>query len=234
MNIYWKPTILLSLCLSSAANMISSHNCKDKLRTFHVVRVSVNGTASVSCPNLTGKDQEEMRFHLYLGLVEVGNHTHDSAHNHNSTETVSPVGEGLGLRVNEQDHTVSFVLSGMTTERAGVYTCEGQPMYPPPIEKVQDETQTVVLVEAYQCQAGKTVGCVGSRVDGVPVWAWVLGFWVTILYGLAVTVIAFVIWLRLRRVKCSQSDYMNIQPKAPLRGPRKKQGVQHPIRMGRY
>ncbi|XP_035600681.1 T-cell-specific surface glycoprotein CD28 isoform X2 [Oncorhynchus keta] len=234
MNVYWIPTILLSLCLSSAANMISSHNCKDKLRTFHVVRVSVNGTASVSCPNLTGKDQEEMRFHLYLGLVEVGNHTHDSAHNHNFTETVSPVGEGLGLRVNEQDHTVSFVLSGMTTERAGVYTCEGQPMYPPPIEKVQDETQTVVLVEAYQCQAGKTVGCVGSRVDGVPVWAWVLGFWITIIYGLAVTVIAFVIWLRLKRVKCSQSDYMNIKPKAPLRGPRKKQGVQHPIRMGRY
>ncbi|KAK6325128.1 hypothetical protein J4Q44_G00044700 [Coregonus suidteri] len=234
MNVYWIPTILLSLCLSSAVNMISSHNCKDKLRTFHVVRVSVNGTASVSCPNLTGKNREEMRFHLYLGLVEVGNHTHDSDHNHNYTETVTPVGEGLGLKVNEQDHTVSFVLSGMTTERAGVYTCEGHPMYPPPIEKVQDEPQTVVLVEAYQCQVGKTMGCVGSGVDGVPVWAWVLGFWVTIIYGLAVTVIAFVIWLRLRRVECSQSDYMNIKPSAPLRGPRKKQGVQHPIRMGRY
>ncbi|XP_045070445.1 uncharacterized protein LOC123484315 isoform X1 [Coregonus clupeaformis] len=154
MNIYWIPTILLSLCLSSAVNMISSHNCKDKLRTFHVVRVSVNGTASVSCPNLTGKNQEEMRFHLYLGLVEVGNHTHDSAHNHNSTETVTPVGEGLVLKVNKQDHTVSFVLSGMTTERAGVYTCEGHPMYPPPIEKVQDEPQTVVLVEAQTEESG--------------------------------------------------------------------------------
>ncbi|NP_001118004.1 CD28-like protein precursor [Oncorhynchus mykiss] len=229
MNVYWIPTILLSL--SSAANMISSNNCKDKLRTFYVVRVSVNGIASVRCPNLTGKDQEEMRFHLYLGLVEVGNHTHDSAHNHNSTETVSPVGEGLGLRVNEQDHTVSFVLSGMTTERAGVYTCEGYPMYPPPIEKVPDEPQTLVLVEAFQCQAG---GCVGPRVHGVPVWAWMLGFWVTTIYGLVVTVFAFVIWLRLRRVECSQSDYMDIKPKAPLRGHRKKQGVQHPIRMGRY
>ncbi|XP_023853575.1 T-cell-specific surface glycoprotein CD28 isoform X1 [Salvelinus sp. IW2-2015] len=244
MNVYWIPTILLSL--SSAANMISSHYCNDKPRTSYVVRVSVNGIASVRCPNLTGKDQEEMRFHLYLGLVEVGNHTHDSAHNHNSTETVSPVGEGLGLRVNKQDHTVSFVLSGMTTERAGVYTCEGHPMYPPPIEKVPDEPQTLVLVEAYQCQAGKTVGCVDPRVHGVPVWAWVLGFWVTTIYGLVVTVIAFVIWvsdislpfikerLRLRRVACSQSDYMNIKPKAPLRGPRKKHGVQHPIRMGQY
>ncbi|XP_052355015.1 T-cell-specific surface glycoprotein CD28-like isoform X4 [Oncorhynchus keta] len=226
MNVYWIPTILLSL--SSAAKMISSNNCKDKLRTFNVVRVFVNGTASVSCPNLTGKDQEEMRFHLYLGLVEVGNHTHDNGHNHNSTETVSPVGEGLGLRVNEQDHTVSFVLSGMTTERAGVYTCEGYPMYPPPIEKVPDEPQTLVLVEAFQCQARKPVGCVGSA------WTWVLGFWVTIIYGLAVTVIAFAIRLRLRRVECSQSDYMNIKPKAPLRWHRKKQGVQHPIRMGRY
>uniref|UniRef100_A0A674DBG8 T-cell-specific surface glycoprotein CD28-like n=1 Tax=Salmo trutta TaxID=8032 RepID=A0A674DBG8_SALTR len=234
MNVYWIPTILLSLCLSSAANMISSHNYKDKLRTFNVVHVSVNGTASVRCPNLTGKDQEEMRFHLYLGLVEVGNHTHDNAHNHNSTETVSPVGEGLGLRVNKQDHTVSFVLSGMTTERAGVYTCEGHPMYPPPIEKVPDEPQTLVLVEAYQCQAEKTGECVGSRVHGVPVWAWVLGFWVTTIYGLVVTVIAFVIWLRLRRVECSQSDYMNIKPKSPPRGHRKKHWVQHPIRMGRY
>ncbi|XP_052355014.1 T-cell-specific surface glycoprotein CD28-like isoform X3 [Oncorhynchus keta] len=208
--------------------MRAAVDISDKLRTFNVVRVFVNGTASVSCPNLTGKDQEEMRFHLYLGLVEVGNHTHDNGHNHNSTETVSPVGEGLGLRVNEQDHTVSFVLSGMTTERAGVYTCEGYPMYPPPIEKVPDEPQTLVLVEAFQCQARKPVGCVGSA------WTWVLGFWVTIIYGLAVTVIAFAIRLRLRRVECSQSDYMNIKPKAPLRWHRKKQGVQHPIRMGRY
>uniref|UniRef100_A0A4W5JV61 Immunoglobulin V-set domain-containing protein n=1 Tax=Hucho hucho TaxID=62062 RepID=A0A4W5JV61_9TELE len=234
MNVYWIPTILLSLCLSSAANMISSHNCKDMIRTFHVVRVSVNDTASVSCPNLTGKDLEEMRFHLYLGLVEVGNHTHDSAHNHNSTETVSPVGEGLGLRVNEQDHTVSFVLSGMTTERAGVYTCERHQMYPPPIEKVADEPQTLVLVEALQCQARKTVGCVDSGVEGVPVCAWVLGFWVTTIYGLAVTVIAFAIRLKLRRVECSQSDYMSTKPRALLMWPRKKQGVQHPIRMGRY
>uniref|UniRef100_A0AAZ3S2B0 Uncharacterized protein n=1 Tax=Oncorhynchus tshawytscha TaxID=74940 RepID=A0AAZ3S2B0_ONCTS len=219
MNVYWIPTILLSL--SSAANMISSNNCKDKLRTFYVVRVSVNGIASVRCPNLTGKDQEEMRFHLYLGLVEVGNHTHDSAHNHNSTETVSPVGEGLGLRVNEQDHTVSFVLSGMTTERAGFKTHISLSL-------------SLIGWSAYQCQAGKTVGCVGPRWHGVPVWAWVLGFWVTTIYGLVVTIIAFVIWLRLRRVECSQSDYMNIKPKAPLRGPRKKHGVQHPIRMGRY
>ncbi|XP_055764535.1 T-cell-specific surface glycoprotein CD28-like [Salvelinus fontinalis] len=234
MNVYCIPTILLSLCLSSAANMISSHNCNDKLRTFNVVRVSVNGTASVRCPNLTGKDKEEMRFHLYLGLVEVGNHTHDNAHNHNSTETVSPVGKGLGLRVNNQDHTVSFVLSGMTTEHAGVYTCEGHPMYPPPIEKVPDEPQTLVLVEALQCQARNTVGCVGSGDDGVPAWAWVLGFWVTTIYGLVVTVIAFAIRLRLRRVECSQSDYMSTKPRAPLGWPRKKQGVQHPIRMGRY
>uniref|UniRef100_A0A4W5MT75 Uncharacterized protein n=1 Tax=Hucho hucho TaxID=62062 RepID=A0A4W5MT75_9TELE len=193
MNVYWILTILL--CLSSAANMITSHNCK--LRTFHVVRVSVNSTASVSCPNLTGKDQEEMRFHIHFGLIEVGNHTHDNAHNHNSTETVSPVGEGLGLRVNEQDHTVSFVLSGMTTEHAGVSNCEGHPMYPPPIEKVPDEPHTLVLVEG----------------GGVIVW----GSHPTHSPPLSV----FDPQLRLRRVECSQSDYMSTKPR-------------HPIRMGRY
>uniref|UniRef100_A0A4W5MP17 Uncharacterized protein n=1 Tax=Hucho hucho TaxID=62062 RepID=A0A4W5MP17_9TELE len=197
MNVYWILTILL--CLSSAANMITSHNCK--LRTFHVVRVSVNSTASVSCPNLTGKDQEEMRFHIHFGLIEVGNHTHDNAHNHNSTETVSPVGEGLGLRVNEQDHTVSFVLSGMTTEHAGVSNCEGHPMYPPPIEKVPDEPHTLVLVEALHQ---------GLYSGAGSVWRWRVGHGV----GRCVT-------LRLRRVECSQSDYMSTKPR-------------HPIRMGRY
>uniref|UniRef100_A0A4W5MS82 Uncharacterized protein n=1 Tax=Hucho hucho TaxID=62062 RepID=A0A4W5MS82_9TELE len=204
MNVYWILTILL--CLSSAANMITSHNYK--LRTFHVVRVSVNSTASVSCPNLTGKDQEEMRFHIHFGLIEVGNHTHDNAHNHNSTETVSPVGEGLGLRVNEQDHTVSFVLSGMTTEHAGVSNCEGHPMYPPPIEKVPDEPHTLVLVEV---QSQKPYDESGSHEDrhrkGRP----------------KVTSAAedTFIRLRLRRVECSQSDYMSTKPR-------------HPIRMGRY
>lgn len=53
-------------------------------------------------------------------------------------------------------------------------------------------------------------------------------------YSLSTSFCEFHLQLRLRRVKCSQSDYMNIKPKAPLRGPRKKQGVQHPIRMGRY
>ncbi|KAJ8004203.1 hypothetical protein DPEC_G00156350 [Dallia pectoralis] len=220
MNIGWIPMILLSLCFSSAAKVIISH-IFDDLVVFQVYGHPGNRTISVPCPNLPGMDSKEMTYTLRLGDLEVGNHTYDTGKNY--TETVR---EGLRLRVNQTDLTVQFVVSGTTVKHASVYTCKVRRLFPPPIEDLK-EYRTVVLVQDYQ-----------SPPENIPdsgeVWVWKLAFWIIVIYGLAVTLIAFVSYIRLRKKESSHSDYMNTRPRAPPRVLKKKHGVQHPVRMGRY
>ncbi|XP_010891418.1 T-cell-specific surface glycoprotein CD28 [Esox lucius] len=218
MNICWILTILLSLCFSSTANVIS-YNIFDDL---HVVQVRVNGTTPVCCPKLKGKNGEERLYTLLLGGSEIRNHSYDIGSNYSET-----VKEGLRIQVNKMEYTFKFVLSGITTQQAGVYTCKVQNTYPPPVEDVKEMCQTLVLVQDYQGPAG----CEGHGDVG---WIWKPLFWINLVYGLAVTIIALACCVRLRKGEGTQSDYMNTRPRAPPRVLKKNQGVQHPVRMGRY
>ncbi|KAL1022344.1 hypothetical protein UPYG_G00025430 [Umbra pygmaea] len=204
--------ILLSLFLCRAADFTSREDS-------HIVKVKVR------CPDLNGKQKEEIKYSLNFEEDEVVSHKYDSVYGHNATEIIS---KGWSLQLNETNHKVNYVHSGMTAERTGFYTCKATQMYPPPLLTTSQHTFLLVVD---MCPSEEPPKC---RVDGVYFWVWKLGFWITLAYGMAATIIGLVCYLRKKRGEGSHSDYMNTRPRAPPVVLKKKQGVQYPVRMGHY
>ncbi|XP_036397113.1 T-cell-specific surface glycoprotein CD28 [Megalops cyprinoides] len=215
MSVSWiTVTHLLHLGLLAAHGGLSP--CS-KERHLRVEMVTVNGSATVRCPNVTG---DELRFTLCRGQKKVSFSSLRKDERLNHTEVGA-----VEFQVSGQNHTGHFVLSRLVINSTGLYTCEVEVVYPPPY--VKHEELTFVLVREPPCQPEKRTGCppVGNLVA---MWEWVLACGVLTLYSAVITGVAVVIWRKLERDKSLQQDYMNMKPRAQK--PRQK--VLHPERIG--
>lgn len=96
----------------------------------------------VPCPRFTAAD---MAFTLYKGQNKIASITYGN------TSLVNPSehpGSRMNHNVNKSDNTTRFVLYNVTMDATALYTCTAEKTYPPPLVKVQEEPQTIVIVES--------------------------------------------------------------------------------------
>ncbi|XP_074483716.1 T-cell-specific surface glycoprotein CD28 [Sebastes fasciatus] len=210
MRACWMFMILLSCRLSHATK--AKCTCND----LKIVCVAAGDDVLVPCPILTG---EEVTYNLLKDDKVIYNHTTNCKPKH----TV------LGVELRD-----IFMLTGVNVSSYGNYSCKVSVMYPPPyLEACSSCTQ--VQVEGHQCKLDKvdekpeTDEEKPETVDQKSgfLWLWILALVVLGVYGVIVTIIAAIIWVKWREAD-SQSDYMNTKPKAS-RDRKKKRGVQIPI-----
>ncbi|XP_037617461.1 cytotoxic T-lymphocyte protein 4 [Sebastes umbrosus] len=217
MRACWMFMILLSCRLSHATK--EKCTCNER----KIVCVAAGDDVLVPCPNLTG---EEVTYYLLKDDKVIYNHTcfREKHSNCKPRHTV------LGVELRD-----SFMLTGVNVSSSGIYNCEVRVMYPPPFLKACSSC-TQVQVEEHQCKLDKVTEkpetddekpeTVGNQKSEF-LWLWILALVLLGVYGVTVTIIAAVIWVKWRGAD-SQSDYMNTKPKAS-RDRKKKRGVQIPI-----
>nr|XP_046238200.1 uncharacterized protein si:dkey-1h24.6 [Scatophagus argus] len=223
MSAWWTFMILLGCRLSHAAQSQSTCIFNYQLKT---VCVPARGNASVPCPELsTG----EAKFNLFHDEQIIYNLTCESK---GDTPQCKPPHRTVGVEphVNSENNSVSFVLTGVNASHHGVYRCERTSLFPPPLITASSQVWIVVLVEGHQCRKmctnesenndGKNEG----QTCGFH-WLWIVV--VVSVYSIIVTVVAVVIWVKLRKVD-TDNDYMNTKPRAH-RERRKKKGLLNPV-----
>ncbi|XP_060889011.1 T-cell-specific surface glycoprotein CD28-like [Labrus mixtus] len=213
MNPCWVFMILVGFRISDAATQ-GQNTCtfNDKLKS---VCVAAGDSVSVPCPNMTGED---FRLNLFKDQELIYNHS--CSHNNKAPDCKLPLRVDLQLHKKTDNDSVSFLLIGVNASRHGVYRCEGQVRFPPPLlPAVPGAASILVLIEGHQCKVPK------QESSDNP-WIWILALVSVILYSVIITVSAVFFWVKLRKTD-SQSDYMNTKPRAP-RGQRKNRGVQNP------
>ncbi|XP_076579851.1 T-cell-specific surface glycoprotein CD28 [Chaetodon auriga] len=216
MSACWMFVILMGCRLgpSHSTQTPSTCACHDHLET---ICASPGDTVTVPCPKL---DANHVIFKLLQDEEMIYNQSYvreKKALSHKPTHN----GVGVELRENKDNSSVSFRLTGVNNSSHGIYRCEGTVIYPPPLKTVSSNWRVLVLLEGHQC-------CRNAKSPGPNCgfhWIWILIL--VSIYSIIATIIAVVIWVKLRRTD-SQSDYMNTKPKAP-RERRKKRGVQNPI-----
>ncbi|XP_064185537.1 uncharacterized protein si:dkey-1h24.6 [Anguilla rostrata] len=204
MNVIWITATLLSRGLLAVAE---TEKCPD----MPIHRITPGANVSVRCPNTMGT---EVKFELWKDKCKVGSVTRKQ----NQTETEGAV----DFRDQDQNTTARFVLSQVDRNSTGIFACNAERLYPPPYLKSSGVENMVVVNELPQVRA-----CPQEKPTEAWIWA-ALG--VTAAYSLIMTGIAVGLWHYLKNKQNIQHDYMNMKPKAV----RKKQGVQHPVRTGRY
>uniref|UniRef100_A0A3Q3NGY6 T-cell-specific surface glycoprotein CD28-like n=1 Tax=Labrus bergylta TaxID=56723 RepID=A0A3Q3NGY6_9LABR len=197
----WVFMILVGFRISDAKYVFLFSLSLDKLKS---VCVAAGDSVSVPCPNMTGED---FRLNLLKDQEVISNHT---------------CSLGNKLHIKTDNDSVSFLLTGVNASSHGVYRCEGQVRFPPPLlPAVPGAVSILVLIEGHQCKVPKQ-----ECSDNPWIWIWILALVSVTLYSVIITVSAVFFWVKLRKTD-SQSDYMNTKPRAP-RGQRKNRGVQNP------
>uniref|UniRef100_A0A4W4FIG0 Immunoglobulin subtype domain-containing protein n=1 Tax=Electrophorus electricus TaxID=8005 RepID=A0A4W4FIG0_ELEEL len=111
-----------------------------------VRRVTVHGSVIVPCPNFRA---QAMTFKLFKGSTVIASKSTENAQK--MTE------EKISLRMNMENKTC-FVLNNVTMDQTGLYTCEADKTYPPPMVKVVEKPQAIVIVDGEQCFVLFTLG----------------------------------------------------------------------------
>ncbi|KAM3585557.1 uncharacterized protein V6R79_020741 [Siganus canaliculatus] len=195
-GVCWMLMILVG-CRLSHANP-SQSDCAHSDQVEYVC-VPAGHRVAVPCPVLQG---EEVKFNLFKS----GNMT-------------SLDGE---LHKNEDNKSVSFMVTAVNSSSSAVYRCVGTVMYPPPLRTVPGDRGYLVLTEGNQCHHKQDQT---KEPNSVRHWIWILA--VVSVYSFTITVVAAVLSVKLRSTD-SQSDYMNTKPRAH-RERRRKGEVKHPI-----
>ncbi|XP_017313746.1 T-cell-specific surface glycoprotein CD28 isoform X1 [Ictalurus punctatus] len=216
MKTSWLLATLLPLFLFSCALPEKQCQCKDNV--LKIQRVTVHGNVSVPCPMFTAV---EMTFKLHKGQNITATVTYVNASHKSSPE---PLGSKMYHSVKD-DNTTHFLLYNVTMDATGLYTCTAEKSYPPPMVTIQEEPQTIVIVENHGCVQNS------QRMDPsashLPLW---VGFGILSVYCLIITCIALSLRFRLKREDMSTHDYMNMKPRTR----RKKQGIHHPTHHSWY
>ncbi|XP_070813974.1 T-cell-specific surface glycoprotein CD28 homolog [Chaetodon trifascialis] len=215
MSACWMFVILMGCRLgpSHSTQPQSTCVCHDQLKTFCV---PPGDNVTVSCPKL---DANHVIFKLLQDEEMIFNHSYirdKKALNYKPPHSRVVV----ELHEDKENISASFRLTGLNASSHGIYRCEGTVIFPPPLRTVSSDWRILVLLEGHQCRihAKPPENC-GFH------WIWIIAL--VSIYSIIATIIAIVIWVKLRRTD-SQSDYMNTKPQAP-RERRKKRGVQNPI-----
>ncbi|KAI1885024.1 hypothetical protein AGOR_G00215920 [Albula goreensis] len=216
MNVSWIAVILLPFSQLFFAKTGDSVSCP-ALPSTVIHHLTTNDSVFVRCPNVTG-DEITFRLHNCNGSTKVVKWKDNTTQNE----------DGAEFEIQGPSRPSRFKLSQLFVNSTGLYYCEAEVLYPPPYSKIQGE-HTLILVEEVPEKVDCPKGC--PKVSFSPLLVWlILGVSVLILYSVIMTGITGVLWYKLRNKQNLQHDYMNMKPRAA----KKKQGVQHPIRTGRY
>lgn len=107
----------------------------------NVRRVPLYSNVSVPCPGFTA---EEMTFTLYRGDDKFASITYGNMSLIRSQENLGRI---LEHSVNSSDNTTNFILLNVTLNATGLYTCMAEKAYPPPLVKIPEQPQIIVIVE---------------------------------------------------------------------------------------
>ncbi|XP_036413734.1 T-cell-specific surface glycoprotein CD28 [Colossoma macropomum] len=193
MKTFWLHATLLPLFLLGSALPEKQNQCTGS--TPQIRRVVVNGNVSVPCPCFTG---QEMSFTLHTGAESITVHR-----NFTNAKELNEKEMKISHHLTENNCT-EFVLFNVMENVTGLYVCEAQKTYPPPILNSKECPQTIVIVEEeHQLQR-----C-DNPADHLSLW---VGLGVLTMYGLIITYAAFSLRSRLTRVDFNKHDYMNMKP----------------------
>ncbi|XP_017198104.1 T-cell-specific surface glycoprotein CD28 isoform X1 [Oryctolagus cuniculus] len=172
-----------------------------------------NNEVNLSCKYTYNLFSKEFRASLYKGAdsaVEVcvvnGNFSHP--HQFHSTTGFNCDGK-LG------NETVTFYLKNLYVNQTDIYFCKIEVMYPPPYLDNEKSNGTIIHVkEQHFCPAHP------SPKSSTLFWVLVVVGAVLAFYSMLVTVALFSCWMKSKKNRLLQSDYMNMTPRRP--GPTRK------------
>ncbi|XP_014691872.1 T-cell-specific surface glycoprotein CD28 isoform X1 [Equus asinus] len=172
-----------------------------------------NNAVNLSCKYTYNLFSKEFRASLYKGAdsaVEVcvvnGNHSHQLQFHSNT---------GFNCDGKLGNETVTFYLWNLYVNQTDIYFCKIEVMYPPPYIDNEKSNGTIIHVkEKHLCPVHL------FTESSTPFWALAVTGGVLAFYSLLVTVALCTCWMRNRRSRTLQSDYMNMTPRRP--GPTRK------------
>ncbi|XP_022353830.1 T-cell-specific surface glycoprotein CD28 [Enhydra lutris kenyoni] len=170
--------------------------------------VVYNNEVNLSCKYTHNLFSKEFRASLYKGVdsaVEVcvvnGNYSHQP-------QFYSSTGFDCDGKLGNE--TVTFYLRKLFVNQTDIYFCKIEVMYPPPYIDNEKSNGTIIHVkEKHLCPVQP------SPQSSKPFWALVVVCGVLVFYSLLVTVALCACWMKSRRNRILQSDYMNMTPRRP-------------------
>ncbi|XP_008072500.1 T-cell-specific surface glycoprotein CD28 isoform X2 [Carlito syrichta] len=205
--------MLLRLLL--ALNLLPSIQVtENKILVKQLPRLVVsNNEVNLSCKYTYNLFSKEFRASLYKGAdsaLEVcvvnGNHSHQLQFHSNT-------GFNCGGKLDNE--SVTFYLWDLNVNQTDIYFCKIEVMYPPPYLDNEKSNGTIIHVkEKHSCPPHL------SPESAKPFWALVVVGGVLVFYSLMVTVALCTFWMKSKRSRLLQSDYMNMTPRRP--GPTRK------------
>lgn len=164
-----------------------------------------NNEVNLSCKHTQNLIKKEFRASLYKGAdsaVEVcvvnGNYSHQLQFHSNT---------GFNCDGKLGNETVTFYLWNLYVNQTDIYFCKIEVMYPPPYIDNEKSNGTIIHVkEKCLCPALLSP-------DSKPFWPLVVIGGVLAFYSLLVTVVLFTFWMKSKRSRILQSDYMNMTPR---------------------
>ncbi|KAF5901409.1 T-cell-specific surface glycoprotein CD28-like, partial [Clarias magur] len=142
-------------------------------------RVPLHSNVSVPCPRFTA---EEMTFTLHRGDDRLASITYGNISLIRSQESLGSI---FKHSVNSSDNTTNFILVNVSLNATALYTCKAERAYPPPLVKIQEQPQIIVIVEEHGCRHAEQK--VEPPTNHLPLW---VGFGALSIYGLIITCIA--------------------------------------------
>ncbi|KAF4075113.1 hypothetical protein AMELA_G00230910 [Ameiurus melas] len=216
MKTSWLLATLLPLFLFSCA--LPEKQCHWKDNVPKIQRVNVHSNVSVPCPMFTAV---EMIFKLHKGQNNIATVTYA---NDSQKSSPNPLGSTMYHSV-QNDNTTHFLLYNLTMDATALYTCTAERYFPPPYFLIQEEPQTIVIVENHECVQSSQRMILSD--NHLPLW---VGFGILSVYCLIITCIALSLRFHLKREDMSTHDYMNMKPRTR----RKKHGIHHPTHHSWY
>lgn len=205
----WPTVSTMILRLLLALNFFPSIQvAENKILVKQSPMLVVNDNeVNLSCKYTYNLFSKEFRASLYKGAdsaVEVcavnGNHSHP----------LQSTNKEFNCTVKVGNETVTFYLQDLYVNQTDIYFCKLEVLYPPPYIDNEKSNGTIIHVkEKHLCPSPQ------SPESSKPFWALVVVNGVLVFYSLLVTVALCNCWMKSKRNRMHQSDYMNMTPRRP-------------------